>query len=131
MSVKNLDISKAPNERALGVQWNISSDTFGFSIIIKDRPATRRGILSVVSSVYDPLGFIAPFIRPAKILLQELCKKKLDWDDKIPDKDLERWNAWLEALPKLEYFSVNRCFKPADFGEVVSSHLHYFLTPLK
>ena len=78
--MKNLDFGHAPIERALGVQWCISSDTFGFSIAIKDRPATRRGILSVVSSVYDPLGFIAPFILPAKILLQELCKKKLDWD---------------------------------------------------
>ena len=82
--------------------------------------------MSVVSSVYYLLGFISPFILPAKILLQELCKKKLDWDDRIPDKDLKRWNAWLEALPKLEYFSVGRCFKPLDFGEVVSSQLHHF-----
>ena len=54
MSMKNLDFGHAPIERALGVQWCISSDTFGFSIAIKDHPATRRGILSVVSSVYDP-----------------------------------------------------------------------------
>lgn len=126
MSVKNLDFGKAPIERALGVQWNVSSDTFGFSIIIKDRPATRRGILSVFSSVYDLLGFISSFILPAKILLQDLCKKKLDWDDKVPDEDLRRWNAWLEALPKLECFSVGRCFKPLDFSEVVSSQMHYF-----
>ena len=43
-------------ERALGAQWNISFDLFGFTILIKDRPATRRGILSIVSSAYDPLG---------------------------------------------------------------------------
>ena len=125
-SVKNLDFGHAPIERALGVQWCVSSDTFGFSIIVKDRPATRRGILSVVSSVYDPLGFVSPFILSAKILLQDLCRKKLNWDDKIPDEDLQRWKSWLETLPKLEQFSVDRCFKPPDFGEVISSQLHYF-----
>ena len=92
-SVKDLDFDHAPIERAPGVQWRVVSDTFGFKITIKDRPATRRGILSVVSSIYDPLGFIAPFIFTAKIILQDLCKRKLGWDDRIPAEDLERWKT--------------------------------------
>ena len=40
-----------PVERALGVQWAIESDTFGFTIIVKDQPLTRRGTLSTISSV--------------------------------------------------------------------------------
>ncbi|XP_028406776.1 uncharacterized protein LOC114529218 [Dendronephthya gigantea] len=71
--VKNLDFDCWSMERALSVQWNITSDKFGFKIVIKDRPATRRGILSIVSSVYDPLGFAAPFILQAKLILQDLC----------------------------------------------------------
>ena len=38
---------------------------------------TRRGILSLVSSMYDPLGFAAPFTLPAKALLQDLCGQNL------------------------------------------------------
>ena len=125
-SVKDLDFDHAPIERALGVQWRVSSDTFGFKITIRDRPATRREILSIISSVYDPLGFVAPFILPAKIILQDLCKKKLGWDDRIPEEDLKRWRAWLESLPQLEHFCIDRCFKPPDFGEVISCQLHYF-----
>lgn len=125
-SAKDLDFDHTPIERALGVQWHIASDTFGFKIIIKDRPATRRGILSVVSLIYDPLRFIAPFILSAKLILQDLCKKKLGWDDKIPNEELERWKAWLEVLPKLEEFSIDRCFKPPGFEKVVSCQLHYF-----
>lgn len=53
-------------ERALVVLWNISSGQFGFKIVTKDRPATRKGILSIVSSVYDALGFVAPFSFQAK-----------------------------------------------------------------
>ena len=52
-------LDQLPIEWALGVRWNVGSDTFGFKISVKDRPATR--ILSVVSSVYDPVGFPALF----------------------------------------------------------------------
>ena len=90
-AVKNLDFDNPIIERALGVQWQVSSDTFSFNINIRDRPATRRGLLSFINAVYDPLGFVAPFILTAKVILQDLCKKKLNWDDRIPDEDLRRW----------------------------------------
>ena len=89
--VKNLDFDQLAVERALGVQWNVSSDKFGFRIVLKDRPATRRGILSIVSSVYDPLVFAAPFILNAKLILEDLCSNKLGWDDKIPAEYMHRW----------------------------------------
>ena len=53
--IKDLNFDKLSIERVLGVQWNVSTDQFGFSIVIKDRPMSRRGILSVVSSVFDLL----------------------------------------------------------------------------
>ena len=124
--VKNLDFDKLPVERALGVQWNVASDQFGFSIVIKDRPATRRGILSIISSVYDPLGFAAPFILNAKLILQDLCRNKYGWDDKIPDEFLHRWQVWLQELPKLEQLTIDRCFKSPDLGEITSCQLHHF-----
>lgn len=92
----------------------------------RDRPATRRGILSIVSSVYGPLGFAAPFIFQAKLILQDLCRKKLDWDDEIPDEFLNRWQTWLEELSKLEQLAVDRCFKPSTLGEIASTQLHHF-----
>lgn len=124
--VKGLDFDKLPVERALGVQWNVSSDTFGFSIVVKDRPATRRGILSIVSSVYDPLGFVAPFILKAKLILQDLCRNQYGWDDKIPDEFIHRWEAWLRELPKLEQLTVDRCFKSPELGGIASCQLHHF-----
>ena len=72
-SVKMLDFEHLPSERALGIQWNIQIDKFEFNINVKPKDPTRRGILAVVSSVYDPLGLAAPFELTAKILLQDLC----------------------------------------------------------
>ncbi|XP_028394892.1 uncharacterized protein LOC114519037 [Dendronephthya gigantea] len=124
--VKNLDFNCWSVERALGTQWNISSDQFGFSIVIKDRPPSRRGILSIISSVYDPLGFAAPFVFQAKLILQDLCRMKLGWDEEIPEEHLNRWRSWLEELPKLEQLVVDRCFKSQDHGEIKTIQLHHF-----
>ena len=126
VSVKDHLLDQLPIERALGVRWDVESDTFGFKITLKDRPSTRRGILSVVSSVYDPLGFAAPFILPAKRILQDLCRKGLGWDTLVSDDDLAVWQNWLKDLPRLESLKVERCFKPADFGEVASCQIHHF-----
>ena len=127
--VKLLDLNydDLPIERALGVQWCVESDTFGFRIIVKDKPLTRRGILSSVSSIYDPLGFAAPFTLTAKKLLQDLCREeKLEWDDELPELYRNRWEKWRNELPLLERLNVDRCFKPSDFGEAKSREIHIF-----
>ena len=77
----DLDKDKLPMQRTLGLHWDMESDKFIFKVALKDRPNTRRGILSLTSSVYDPLGFVAPIVLPAKKLLQDLCREKRGWDD--------------------------------------------------
>ena len=125
-SVKDLCFDKPSIERALGVLWDIIYDEFGFRIKVKDNPPTRRGILSIVCSVYDPLGFASPFVLPAKILMQDLCRKNLAWDDPIQSDHLVRWKNWQEEVVKVEQLRVPRCFKPSNFGEITSSQLHHF-----
>ena len=75
----NIDDEKLPTERALGMMWSIEDDEFGFRIEMKDRPLTSRGILSIVSSIYDPFGCVSPAVLPAKQLLQAMCRLKLGW----------------------------------------------------
>ena len=113
-------------ERALGVHWCIESDTLQFRIELKDKPFSRRGILSTVSSVYDPLGLVAPFILLGKRILQELCREGVDWDDDIPDNIRARWEKWRAELPLLERLKFPRCYKPEDLGEVKTVELYHF-----
>lgn len=115
-----------PTERALGVNWNYQSDELGYRISIKDKPVTRRGILSVMSSVYDPLGLVSPIILTAKLILQGLCRQQLSWDEPIPGQLKTNWEMWLDDLPKLQLFSVKRCHVPKDFGPVSRCALHHF-----
>lgn len=113
---------KLPLERALGVYWCMESDHFTFNVIIQPQAHTRRGILSTVSSIYDPLGFLAPFTLPAKLLLQELCRINIGWDEEIPKSLNDKWVKWKDDLKQITNFQVSRCIKPKHFG------LH---TPLK
>ena len=89
-SFKNLHESQMPVLRALGVRGDVEGDIFCFKIKVSDKPLTRRVLLSVVSSVYDLLGCAAPVILPAKAILQDLCRKRLEWDDPIPTEEKER-----------------------------------------
>ena len=52
----DLGCEDLPIERTLGVQWCVESDSFMFRVDLQDKPLTRRGILSTVSSVFDPLA---------------------------------------------------------------------------
>ena len=109
-AIKDLQLGVMPSQRALGVKWNLESDTFGFKVKAKEKPPTHRGILSLVSSVYNPLGFASPFVLPAKVILQNLCFRGLKWEEVVPEEHLKNWQQWLLDLQRLEKFSANRCF---------------------
>ena len=123
---KDLCFDTLPVERALGVCWNMENDTFGFNVAVRDSLPTRRNLLSIVCSVYDPLGLAAPFVLLAKILLQDLCLRQVDWDTKLSGADIRSWQQWLTDLPKLENMSIPRCVQKPDFGDVESTQLHLF-----
>ena len=74
--VKNADlIDDLPTEKALGIQWNIPDDSFTFNIQVNRRPLTKRKMLSIISSIYDPLGLASPFVLEGRQLLQTLCNQ--------------------------------------------------------
>ena len=122
-SVVNLDIEDLPTVCALGLKWNLETEKFVWEVstkvqrLLEEKPMTIRGVLSAVSSLFDSLGFISPFIMKAKLLLQELCRKKVGWDGVINEQERVQWLRWLEDLPKSQAFQIERCFKPKDFGE--------------
>ena len=77
-------------------------------------------------SFFDPLGFIAPYIMKAKLLLQELTGERLGWDDAVNEQESLQWQRWLNDLPKLEDVKTESGFNPKEFGPVKSTQLHVF-----
>ena len=124
--MKDLQLGDMPSQRALGVQWNLESVAFGFRVKVKEKPPTSSGILSLVSSVYDPLGFASPFVLLTKVILQNLCCRGLKWDEVVSEEHLKNWQQWVCDRPRLEESSVNHSFKPSGFGDASSCELHHF-----
>ena len=62
MKEKDLKLGNLTDDKALGVKWNVKDDTLGFIIKMNNKPATRRGILAALSSIYDPFDLGALFL---------------------------------------------------------------------
>ena len=98
----------------------MESYKFTFEVSLKDKPNTCKGIVFLTSSVYDPLGFLAPIVLLGKKLLQDLSRQKLGWDDPVGKSERQRWERWKEQLV------VTRCMKPPKFGDLKFAELHSF-----
>ena len=73
-------------------------------------PPTKLSILKLSARVFDPLGFVSPFIVKVKILFQELCADKSSWDDELPSEMKQRWSALINELEVLQNVRVPRCY---------------------
>ncbi|XP_059350981.1 uncharacterized protein LOC130687583 [Daphnia carinata] len=109
----DLDLEKLPVERTLGPPHNVT--------------LTKRAFLSIISSVYDPLGLVAPVIFVMKSLLQDIWtnEERIGWDDVVPEALSQRFYCWYDHLENLESLSVPRCFR-FKRGRWTQQCLHVF-----
>ncbi|KAL2082436.1 hypothetical protein ACEWY4_022254 [Coilia grayii] len=109
---KDVDLSRdeSPTQRSLGLLWEIASDTFTFSVSTDSKPFTRRGVLSMVNSVFDPLGFLAPVTIQGRALLRELNSEASEWDTPLPKDKLGKWEVWRNSLQELKNFHIPRTY---------------------
>ena len=106
----SLNLPTPTAERALGMIWNINQDKLTFKPVTKYYPTTKRGILSFVSSVFDPLGVLTPSLLEPKLIIQELWKLKISWDEQIL-KELEcRWILWKNEMINISHVNLDRWY---------------------
>ena len=115
-------------QRALGCVWRPASDVLGVQVATADVPATKRGVLSKLSMIFDPLGVVSPFVLRAKLLVQHLWRMKHDWDCQLSGDMLTAWESWLSEMPHLEAIEIPRCYKTGvpRASEVTRRELHIF-----
>ena len=77
-------------EKVLELSWNCETDMFHFNFAgfvkrAEELTVTKRDALSLLAGLYDLLGVISPVTVSMKILFQQLCVHKLDWDEELTD----------------------------------------------
>ncbi|XP_067939750.1 uncharacterized protein [Watersipora subatra] len=122
----NLFHDRLPTERTLGIEWSIQTDTIEFKNNMKFTAPTRRGLLSAVSQLYDPLGLLSPFTLKGKMISQKACQEKGEWDAEVSMQLQEQWQEWVNELDNLDTVKIDRCVQAKDLGRAVHTELHHF-----
>ena len=80
----------------------------------------------MLSSFYNPLGLVSPFVFKGSLILQELCQEGLHWDKQVSEEYVKEWEAWKRELYDLETLSLGRCIKRSNFPKMINISLHNF-----
>lgn len=96
--------------KSLGIQWNPHTDQFTFksSLEASNIATTKRTILSEISKLFDPIGWLSPLIIRSKMLMQQLWLLSLGWDDSLPPSIINKWARIREDLQSVHIFSLPR-----------------------
>lgn len=94
--------------KVLGLHWDTHIDAFAYHINMSDIPKTKRGVLSTIAGLFDPIGILGLKILWAKCLMQQLWQEKLNWDEVLPTHISSLWDQFGSELPLLRDVSLPR-----------------------
>ncbi|XP_055589494.1 uncharacterized protein LOC129741739 [Uranotaenia lowii] len=125
------------SESVLGIKWLPKDDVFIYSFALRDdlkqilneqHIPTKREVLKVVMSLFDPLGFISFFLVHGKILMQDIWARGTQWDENIPQDLNVRWREWTNLFPDLGKVRIPRCYFPSPFPKNLENlQIHVFV----
>ncbi|GFS34452.1 integrase catalytic domain-containing protein [Trichonephila inaurata madagascariensis] len=117
------------NDMCISDLWNLKDDCLSCKIncqkIEGKAITTKRSLLSIANPIFDPIGFTAPVTLKPKLILQEIWKLKLKWDENLPENILNQVKQWLEQLPILAGIKIPRCLNLSSNG-IKQIALHVF-----
>nr|CAI5838923.1 unnamed protein product [Callosobruchus analis] len=124
-SPASLQIGTDQPNKTLGILWTPTQDILQYSISQPDTSArvSKRQILSCIAQIFDPLGLLAPVTITSKLILQELWKLNISWDESIPSNLYTIWTNYRAEFVQLNAINFPRhvsCRSP------VSIQLHGF-----
>ncbi|GFW74342.1 integrase catalytic domain-containing protein [Trichonephila clavipes] len=113
--VSDGDVSLAiPDEtKALGLLWRPQKDTLAFSVssiadVSDSSTITKRSVLSATARIFDPLDLISLVVTKAKLVMQELWRLELDWNDSLPIHMETQWKRFVKSLAAINNLKIPR-----------------------
>ena len=100
--------------------------TSGIARLATELDPTKRKIVSLVGRFYDPFGYLSPITIRLKVLIQDLCELKIDWDQPLDGAILSKWQALVSDLQEAQPISIPRSYFNGVNGEVRLYQLYGF-----
>lgn len=115
----------------LGIAWNAEKDTLSLRPPkieeLLEQSASKRIVLKCMASIFDPVGWITPFIVHIRRFLRSLWAQKLSWDDQLPEADQHSWQQIKYELQYITGVSMGRKFFTEEVNEQETYQLHTFV----
>ncbi|XP_063990368.1 uncharacterized protein LOC135169354 [Diachasmimorpha longicaudata] len=122
-SIQSIIQLQEPITRVLGLYCHQTSDTFQYKSKEFDSAVfTKKTTLSEIGQLFDPLGLIAPVVTPGKIIIQDLWKLKLNWDEPLPEDYQRQWKDFRLNLKTLNQISVPRWLRISSKTKRIQIH---------
>lgn len=106
------EFSKDTKSPVLGLIWDKELDTLEIDTeslkFDKTEKMTKRKMLSLVSSIFDPIGFLSPLMILPKILLQATWKTKESWDDEVNEEIQKKFLKWSKQMKCIKDIRIPR-----------------------
>lgn len=114
----NFDDADGSPLKVLGLRWSPIDDCFSFEYNMKDNNFTKRSVLKLLASIFDPVGFLSPCTFLAKCIMQDLWKLNLGWDEKLPAELCEKWSTFIDSLSSVSSLRVERHMLITQFCDI-------------
>ena len=69
---------------------------------------TKRSTISFASKLFDPLGYVDSITVKAKIMIQDLWKQNLNWNEDVPSEHKDQWLKWISDISDLTSVEIPR-----------------------
>ena len=114
-----------------GINWDIVKDLFEFDFdkivqLAKDLKFTKKNLLKINATLFDPLGLISPITLQGKLLFKLLCMDKIDWDDELDDIIKQKLLKVFIDLKNIKQISMTRFIYGACKEQICNIELHCF-----
>lgn len=112
-------ISPIECEKILGYNLDLQEDHLSLVITFKKldfellngkTKPTKKEVLRVVMSVFDPLGLFDFFTSKLKLIYHWICKKNMDWDQIIDDHLFISWKKVLKWFRDIASIKIPRAY---------------------
>ena len=118
---------KEESSHVIGLKWDHNNDTLAVSRGTSStvtKSLTQRLVLSLVCTLFDPIGLVPPFTLGARLLLKDIWRVSgQHWDEELPRDTVERFLEWSVEQPKLPEITKSRSYFSGKFENL---ELHIF-----
>ena len=122
-----VQLMSSETSKILGLKWCTKKDAlvYTFQDFVASAKSietiTKRTLLSLNMRIFDPLGLISPVVIETKLMVQDLWRAGIGWDQLIPEAIRKQWEKWLRGLEEAEEMVF-----PRHVGPIEGAQLHIF-----